>query len=256
MVFHVGWGMGDIDNRGPHHVRWVRVTHWALAGAVLTLAFSGVTILMAHPRLYWGAAGNDMMPAWLELPIGPNYRHGGWAPPVHFPAHGQVISASRIFNIFNQNGWARSLHFLGAWILVASGLAYALLAVTTGHGWRNLSPGREGLSLAALTADIRAHMSREPVRPGPPYNVLQRWAYTVVLAAVPVMVLSGLTMSPYVTAGYPWLLDLFGGHQSARSVHFIAFLLIAQFIVVHLVMVFRTGVVQQMRAMTIGLKGH
>lgn len=240
---------------GPHHTRWVRATHWLLALAVLTLVVSGVTIFMAHPRLYWGMAGNDMTPAWLELPIGPNYRHGGWAPPVHFPGQ-DAISASRTINIFNQNGWARSLHFLGAWLLVGSGLAYVLFALATGHGWRNLLPGREGLSPAVLAADIRAHLAAKPVRPGPPYNVLQRWAYSVVLGAVPVMVLSGLAMSPYVTAGYPWVLDLFGGHQSARSVHFLAFSVIALFIVVHLVMVLRTGAVRQVQAMTIGVKGQ
>lgn len=244
-------------NSIPHHARWVRVTHWGLALAVLLLAISGVTIFMAHPRLYWGAAGNDMTRAWLELPIGPNYRHAGWAPPVHFAALGRdAISESRIAQIFNQNGWARSLHFLGAWLLVAAGIAYALFAGLTGHGWRNLLPGREGLSPAAMGADIRAHMAPAPVRPGPPYNVLQRWAYTLVLAAVPVMVLSGLAMSPYVTAGYPWVLDLFGGHQSARSVHFLAFSLIALFLVVHLVMVLRTGALRQLAAMTIGLKDN
>ena len=241
---------------GPHHARWVRATHWLLALAVLTLAVSGITIFMAHPRLYWGMAGNDMTPAWLELPIGPNFRHGGWAPPVHFPGSDGVISASRTYNIFNQNGWARSLHFIGAWLLAGSGVAYALFALITGHGWRNLLPGREGLSPAMLSKDIRAHLTARPVRPGPPYNVLQRWAYTVVLGAVPVMVLSGLAMSPYVTAGYPWVLDLFGGHQSARSVHFLTFSVIATFIVVHLVMVLRTGAVRQVQAMTIGLKGQ
>ena len=249
--------MVDERKSGPHHARWVRATHWALALAVLVLAISGVTIFMAHPRLYWGQAGNDMTAAWLELPIGPNYRHGGWAVPVHFTATGRdVISASRTFIIFNQNGWARSLHFIGAWLLVASGLIYALFAAVTGHGWRNLLPGREGLRPAALGADIRAHLARQPVRPGPPYNVLQRWAYTIVLAAVPVMVLSGLAMSPYVTAGYPWVLDLFGGHQNARSVHFLAFSVIALFIVVHAVMVLRTGAIRQVQAMTIGVKGN
>jgi thiosulfate reductase cytochrome b subunit len=167
-----------------------------------------------------------------------------------------VISASRIDAIFNQNGWARSLHFIGAWLLVASGGAYALFAAVSGHGWRNLLPGREGLNPAALWADIRAHLARRPVRPGPPYNVLQRWAYTLVLAAVPVMVLSGLAMSPYVTAGYPWVIDLFGGHQTARSVHFLAFSLIAVFFVVHAVMVLRTGALRQVQAMTVGLKGE
>jgi thiosulfate reductase cytochrome b subunit len=249
--------MVDQGKSAPHHARWVRATHWGLALAVLVLAFSGVMIFMVHPRLYWGLAGNDMTAAWLELPIGPNYRHGGWAAPVYFAqSPHDVISASRIVVIFNQNGWARSLHFLGAWLLVGFGATYALFAGVTGHGWRNLLPGREGLRPAAVWADLRAHLAHRPVRPGPPYNVLQRWAYSLVLAAVPVMVLSGLAMSPYVTAGYPWVLDLFGGHQTARSVHFLAFSLIVLFVVVHLAMVLRTGALRQVRAMTIGAKGN
>jgi len=245
--------MVDQHKSASPHARWVRAVHWALAGAVLVLAFSGVMIFMVHPRLYWGLAGNDMTAAWLELPIGPNYRHGGWAPPLHFAPGGHaVISAARTADIFNQNGWARSLHFLAAWLLVGSGLVYAVLALITGHGARNLLPGRDGFAPAVVWADIRAHLGHQAVRPGPPYGVLQRWAYAVVLAAVPVMVCSGLAMSPYVTAGYPWVLDLFGGHQSARSVHFLTFALIALFVVVHLVMVLRTGPLRQLRAMTIG----
>lgn len=240
----------------PAHARWVRITHWALALAIGLLLVSGITIFMAHPRLYWGQAGNDMTRAWLELPIGPNYRHGGWEPAHVFAAiRPDVISEARVFTIFNQNGWARSLHFLAAWLLVAAGAAYAALALVTGHAWRSLLPGRAGLSARALAADIRAHLANHPVRPGPPYSLLQRWAYTVVLAAIPVMVFSGLAMAPRVTAGYPWLIDLFGGHQTARSVHFCAFALILGFVLVHLAMVLRTGAVRQVGAMIFGTRG-
>jgi hypothetical protein len=60
------------------HTRWVRVSHWIVTVSFLTLAFTGVVILMAHPRLYWGEVGNDLTPALVELPISRNYRHGGW----------------------------------------------------------------------------------------------------------------------------------------------------------------------------------
>ena len=105
-----------------HHARWVRISHWILTVSLLTLAFTGFVILMAHPRLYWGEAGNDLTPALLELPISRNYQHGGWDTPTPFfqDAAGP-ISADRTYDIFNQNGWGRSLHFLAAWWLVLPG---------------------------------------------------------------------------------------------------------------------------------------
>jgi hypothetical protein len=66
------------------HAPWVRFAHWVIAASVLTLVFSGFEILMVHPRLYWGKAGNDLTPALIELPISRNYKHGGWAPPLTF----------------------------------------------------------------------------------------------------------------------------------------------------------------------------
>src|SRR5512143_3912170 len=101
------------------HARWVRTLHWMVAASVLTLAFSGFVILMAHPRLYWGDAGNDLTPALVELPISRNFRHGGWADRTSISDNDPgIISASRTFDTFNQNGWGRSLHFFSAWSLV------------------------------------------------------------------------------------------------------------------------------------------
>src|SRR5207302_1662968 len=159
---------------GAGHSRWVRVTHWIVAASVLTLAVSGFTILMAHPRLYWGAVGNDLTPALLELPVSRNYRHGGWAIATQsFPDGGSAVSAVRTYGILNQDGWARSLHFLAAWFLVVTGAAYLL-------------------------------------------------------------------------AG------MFGGSQSARTIHFCVFALLLLFVVVHVVMVATSGFGRQMRAMTFG----
>src|SRR5262249_17826542 len=109
-----------LDQTSPHrpaHARWVRVCHWLLAATVLARGVSGFVGLMAPPRLYWGEAGNDLTPSLLELPISRNYRHGGWEQTVVFAdgPSGRVVSASRTYDVFNENGWARSLHFLAAW---------------------------------------------------------------------------------------------------------------------------------------------
>ena len=121
--------------RAAGHSRWVRIAHAIASVSVLTLAFSGFVILMAHPRLYWGDAGNDLTPALLELPISRNYLHRGYTQPVPFfdSAEGPV-SANRTYSIFNQNGWARSLHFLAAWWLVVPGLVYLLAGIFAGNG--------------------------------------------------------------------------------------------------------------------------
>jgi thiosulfate reductase cytochrome b subunit len=238
------------------HARWVRVSHWIIAASVLTLAFSGFEILMVHPRLYWGKAGNDLTPALVELPISRNYQHGGWAPPTtFFPGAKPVVSAARTYDIFNQNSWGRSLHFLAAWFLVSVTVAYLVLGLASGHLWKNLLPRARELAPRHLGQDIIAHL-RWPMPAaagGPPYGVLQKLAYAgVVCVALPLMVVTGLAMSPAVTAAYPSLLDLFGGSQSARTIHFFVFSALVLFLLVHLVMVALTGARRQLRAMTLG----
>jgi thiosulfate reductase cytochrome b subunit len=233
----------------------VRLSHWILAASVLTLAFSGFEILMVHPRLYWGKAGNDLTPALFELPISRNYQHGGWAPPVTFPGASHVVSAARTYDIFNQNSWGRSLHFLAAWFFVVSGLIYLTVGLGSGHLWRNLVPRPRELAPGVLWQDIvsHLHLPMRPARGGPPYGLLQKLSYVVVaLIALPLMVLTGLAMSPAVTAAYPGLLDLFGGSQSARTIHFFVFAALLLFLIVHVAMVALSGFARQMRAMTIG----
>ena len=246
----------EVERSVAGHARWIRVSHWILAASVLTLAFSGFVILMAHPRLYWGNAGNDLTPALVELPFGPNYKHGGWVPETTFFAGAQrVVSATRTYEIFNQNGWARSLHFLAAWFLSVTALIYLIAGLVNGHLWRHLFPRLRDFTPRLLWADLLRHL-RLPMPAGsvgPPYGLLQKLTYAgVVFVALPLMVLTGLTMSPAVTAAYPGLLDLFGGSQSARTLHFFAFAALVLFLVVHVVMVILTGFSRQIRGMTLG----
>ena len=238
------------------HARWARISHWIVTVSFLTLAFSGFVILMAHPRLYWGEVGNDLTPALFELPISRNYQHGGWEKSVPFFAEsGSPVSATRTYDIFNKNGWGRSLHFLAAWFLVGAGAVYLLAGVSTGHLWRHLLPGATEFTPIRLWQDLKRHLRVQIRAPtgGPQYGLLQKCAYcAVIFIALSLEVLTGLTMSPAITGAYPFLLDVFGGFQSARTIHFFAFVALVFFLLVHVVMIIKSGFKRQMRAMTIG----
>jgi thiosulfate reductase cytochrome b subunit len=242
-----------VPERTAGHSIWVRTSHWIIAISVMTLMLSGFVILMAHPRLYWGAVGNDLTPALVELPISRNYWHRGWTPSVaFFPGAASPVTAERTYDIFNQNGWARSLHFLAAWFLVSTGLFYVVAAIFSGHFWRDLRPRAAELTPRQLWRSVRSH-AHAVMTPGPPYNPLQKCVYVaVVFVALPLMVLTGMTMSPAITAAYPGLLEFFGGSQSARTLHFGMFVLLALFLIGHLVLTILSGFRRQLRAMTLG----
>lgn len=241
---------------GQHHARWVRISHWIGTVSLLTLAFTGLVILMAHPRLYWGEVGNDLTPALVELPISRNYQHGGWDKPTPlFEDAAGPVSASRTYDIFNQNGWARSLHFLAAWWLVLPGAVYLLTGIFGGHFRSHVWPRVMELAPHLVWRDVVNHLRLRipPASGGPDYGLLQKCAYSlVVFVAAPLMVVTGLAMSPAVTAAFPFLSRLFGGYQSARTIHFFAFVTLLLFVVVHLVMVVKSGFRRQIRAMTVG----
>src|SRR5687767_6839373 len=137
------------------HRRWVRICHWLSAAAFITLAVSGFLILMVHPRLYLGHAGNDLTPALLTLPISNNYRPDELQNRMVFTElPGAPVTAERNFHIFNQNGWARSLHFLAAWMLVVTGAVYFLLGLFSGHMKRDLLPRGPELRPRSLLHDL------------------------------------------------------------------------------------------------------
>lgn len=238
------------------HRRWVRISHWIIAASIVTLFVSGLFIFAVHPRLYWGEVGNDLVPAILEIPISANHRPEGFERTVAFPAVSDTAyTANRRYEIFNQNGWARSLHFLAAWFFVIGGLFYVLRGVVSGHARQELMPRLRDFSQRALRQDFKNHLRPEPgaIGAGPPYGLLQRIAYaTVVFIAMPLMIITGLAMSPAITAALPVLLDMFGGYQSARTVHFFCFAALVLFFLVHVAMVFVSGFGRQMRAMILG----
>ena len=240
------------------HSRLVRNAHWIGSASFLTLLVTGFVILMAHPRLYWGEVGNDLTPALIELPISRNYQHGGWekAVPIFNNAKSPV-SAVRTYAIFNQNGWGRSLHFLAAWGLVITGVVYLVDGFLSGHFRHHLVPALRELAPSLILRDLKEHL-RLKIRAatgGPHYGLLQKCAYfAVVVVALPGTVLTGLTMAPAITAAHPWLLDIFGGYQSARTLHFFLAVALLFFLVVHVAMVAKSGFKRQLRAITLGNK--
>ena len=208
------------------HPLWVRLTHWVNTAAFLALLVSGFAILLALPRLFWGETGANDAPAWIVLPL-----------PVNL----------------EQTGWGRNLHFLAAWIFVLNGALYLLIALVSGHLLRRLAPDRDQLRPRHVAADIRAHLHLRGPGAAGRYNVLQKLAYLgVILVLGPVMLLSGLTMSPGVTAAYPELFTLFGGRQSARTIHFLSAALLVGFLLIHVWQVLANGPLDLMRGMITG----
>lgn len=237
------------------HTRWVRICHWLVALSFFVLAYTGYVILQCHPRLYWGETGNDLTPSLIDLPITQQPEPPSWKPNLRF-GRGENApgSESRLSTIFNQNSWARSLHFLMAWILVLTGLTYVLMGIFSGHFRRNFLPCLAELSPRNLWRDVIDHLRlRIPeATGGPQYGLLQRLAYcSVVFMAFPLMVLTGLAMSPKVTSSIPFLGEMMG-FQTARTIHFFATIALVLFLLVHLVMVVRSGFKTQIRSMTIG----
>jgi len=219
------------------HPAWVRICHWLVVVSFMTLAVSGFLILMVHPRLYIGEVGNDLTPALLTLPISNNHRPNELHQTVVFAElPRKPISADRNYPTFNKNGWARSLHFLAAWVFVLVGVSYVATGIATRHITRNLLP-----------------LSFEASRARAAYKFRQKVAYTGVLfIALPTIIATGFTMSPAIANAYPVLLDLFGGYQSARTVHFCGFAALLLFFIVHVAMVVATGFREQLRGMTWG----
>ncbi|HTF18873.1 MAG TPA: cytochrome b/b6 domain-containing protein [Chryseolinea sp.] len=240
---------------GVRHARWVRISHWVITVSFLSLAVSGIFILMVHPRLYWGEVGNDLTPAFIELPISRNYQHHGWDNKVaFFKEAGSPISASRTYDIFNENGWGRSLHFLSAWVLVIMGSIYLMWGLITRHFIKRMLPERETFTFRRLWGELINHI-RAPLSMGSvgQYNLLQRVAYlSVIFICMPMIVVTGLAMSPAIAAAFPVLVTVWGGTQSARTIHFFASIALELFLVVHLLMVILTGFKQNMKAIIIG----
>ena len=224
----------------PRHPALVRVTHWITVLAFFALLLTGLEILISHPRFYWGETGNVMTRPLFTIPI---------------PSSRGTVPTGYGFVMPDQNGWSRYLHFQAAWLLVLTGLVYAIYILWTGHLRQNLLPSPADRSWRAFRAVITKYLHREPpaASDASSYNVIQRLAYLGVLFVLfPLVIWTGLALSPSFDSAVPFAVNILGGRQSARTLHFFVTDALVLFLIVHVAMVILYGFRARMSAMTIG----
>ena len=247
------------------HTLPVRIGHWLNVVCLFILMMSGLQIFNAHPALYWGdrsdrdrpllsiraARAEDGQMKGVTTILGHQFDTTGILGYSNrsnraFPAWATVPSAKWL-------AMGRQWHLFFAWLFVVNGLLYAGYAIASRHVARNLVP--TGQDLKGIGSSIKDHVRFKHPKgdEAKRYNVLQKLAYMGVLFGLaPLIVLSGLTMSPTIDAAFPWLLTIFGGRQAARTIHFLACFAFVGFIVIHVSQVMLTGFVNNLRSMVTG----
>ena len=185
--------------------------------------------MISHPRFYWGETGNVLTPALFQLPI---------------PSSRSSVATGYGFVLPDQNGWSRDLHFQAAWIVILTGLVYAVSGLFSGHFGKHLLPARSDLRWVALSRVLANHLRLR--RPGEAeawsYNVLQRLTYLfVIFGLFPLMIWTGFAMSPAVASAFPGMVTVLGGQQSARTIHFFGSVFLVMFVLIHIAMVCHAG---------------
>ena len=253
------------------HALPVRVMHWINVVALTILLMSGLSIFNAHPALYWGKSSYTGAPPLLAMQavqrtdreiagithvfgrefdttglFGASKNRNGRLVPRGFPWWATIPD----------NQWlsmARSWHFFFAWVFVLNGLSYILYSLGSRHLARDLAPTRD--DWRGIGRSVSDHLRfRHPAgEASKRYNILQKLAYLVVIfVLLPLIVLMGLAMSPWVDALWPGWVDIVGGRQSARTIHFIAAWLLVGFVLIHLFEVVITGLWNNLRSIVTG----
>src|SRR6202167_5142262 len=225
------------------HSALVRVTHWITVISFFALLITGVEIVISHPRFYWGEVGNVMTRPLFTL---------------HIPSSRDTVPTGYGYVWPDQNGWSRYLHFEAAWIAVLTGLLYLISGLFTGHFRKNLLPDGADLSWRAFSTLIASHLRFKKPNEAEAwsYNVLQRLASLfVIFVLFPLVIWAGLAMSPAFVSAFPATVNVLGGQQSARTLHFFVSLALVLFLLVHIVMICLAGFKSRMRAMITGRVG-
>lgn len=244
-----------------------RLTHWAWAICLFFLLLSGLQIFMARPDLYIGQqSGFGFDNSFLTIGAvfdGPNMRGVTELFGYSFDTTGWLGAIWQGGNLKAKSfpGWmtipsyrdlatGRVVHFFFAWVLVVTLSVWLVASLFNRHLKRDILP--TGRDLRGLGSDITDH-ARLRLHHGRSYGPLQKLSYFGILfVALPLMIATGLTMSPGTNALAPWMLDLFGGRQTARTIHFVLMLALVLFFVVHIVMVLLAGPFNELRSMTTG----
>lgn len=218
----------------------VRLTHWLTVVAFVALAVSGLCIVISHPRFYWGETGNVNMKPAFTIPI---------------PASRDTVPTGYNYQMPDENGWSRYMHFEAAWLLVLTALVYGIWGLASGHFKRNIVPLRGERNWSAIWSRLAKYLRRSPPDKSEDksYNVLQRVTYLVVIFVLfPAIILTGLAMSPSFVGAFPAIALIAGGKQTARTLHFFLTWSLIAFLIVHVTMIAISGFGRRMRAMTIG----
>ena len=226
--------------QASRHSVLVRTTHWIGALSFIALLVSGIEIVISHPRFYWGENGNVLTPVLFKLPI---------------PSSRALVPTGYGYVLPDQNGWSRYLHFQAAWLAVLTGLVYIAAGFVAGHFRKDLLPRGEELSWRALWTTMASHVrfERPNAADAGSYNLLQRLSYLfVIFVLFPLILWTGLAMSPAFTSAFPASVDLLGGRQSARTLHFFVATSLLLFLLVHVGMVWFAGFRSRMRGMITG----
>jgi thiosulfate reductase cytochrome b subunit len=229
------------NSEHPRHTAFVRVTHWITTLCFFALLVSGIEIVISHPRFYWGETGNNLTTPLFKIPI---------------PASRNLVPTGYNYVLPDQNGWSRSLHFQAAWAVVLTGIVYAIRGLWSGHVRSNLFPARSDRTWRAFLQVLANHLRFKP--PGAEeafsYNVMQRTAYLLVIFVLfPLVICTGLALSPAFNSAFPALVNGFGGRQSARTLHFFLSIFLLGFLIVHVAMVMLAGFTNRVRAMITGI---
>ena len=222
------------------HSVLVRVTHWIITLSFFALLLSGIEIVISHPRFYWGETGNVFTTPLFQL---------------HIPSSRRLVPTGYSYVLPDQNGWSRALHFEAAWVAVLTGLLYVIFGVFSGHFRKNLLPGKSDLSWRGFWSGIaqRLRFKHPSEAEASTYNSLQRLSYLfVIFVLFPLVIWSGLAMSLGFVSAFPWSVNLLGGRQSARTIHFFVSLALVLFLFVHVAMVCFAGFWKRTRPMITG----
>jgi thiosulfate reductase cytochrome b subunit len=214
------------------HSLLTRIWHWLNTLCVIVLFMSGLGISNAHRYLYWGDAGSQPSEAWTAV-----IRFPDWA------------TLPQRYDLAESRDW----HVLFSWPFAVGLLVFWIAMLIGGHFWRDLRTRQEEWKPAAIWADVVKHAKLDFTHVGAKYSFLQKLTYGIVLGVLlPVMVFTGLAISPGFEPAAPWLVDIFWGRQSARSIHFLAAWTLFAFFVIHILLVLLSGPAKQMRDMITG----
>ena len=222
------------------HTALVRITHWITVIAFLTLLVTGCEIIISHPRFYWGETGNSGTTPLFQIPV---------------PASRVTVPTGYNYNWPDQNGWSRYLHFEAAWVLVITGFIYVIASLLNGHFRKNLLPAPADRKWRAFREVFAKYLHRAPSDPRKAIPTTSSSAPRISwssLSLFPLVIWTGLALSPAFDSAFPAAVNLLGGRQSARTLHFFVSGFLLLFLIVHVAMISLAGFWRHMRAMITG----